>query len=296
MSSAGNPACSVRRSERASADLDLALDGVGLSPLVEGHHDDPRAVAADRLGVLEERLFSLFQRDRVDDALALEAPEPRLEDPPPGAVDHDRESRCLGLGGEQVEEARHRPLAVEQVGVHVDVERVRAAPDLLDRDFDRCLEIVRLDERAEPRGARHVRPLADHHETRVGADLERLEPAPARPRDALRDRPRRHPLDGSRDLPDMLRRRAATPSDDVDEAVLRKAAEIPARVARLFVVLAHRVRQAGVRVAGHVRVGDARELLEERAHLARAQRAVDADDERPSVLDGDPERFGRLAR
>ncbi len=32
----------------ALADLDLALDGVGLALLVEGHHDDGGAVAADR--------------------------------------------------------------------------------------------------------------------------------------------------------------------------------------------------------------------------------------------------------
>ena len=110
------------------------------------------------------------------------------------------------------------------------------------------------------------------------------------------DRPRRDPLDRGRDLPDVLRRRPAAPADDVDEAVLGERAEVAARVARLLVVLAHRVRQAGVRVARDVRVRDARELLEERAHLARAERAVDADDQRPGVLDGHPERLRRLAR
>ena len=50
-------------------------------------------------------------------------------------------------------------------------------------------------ERAEPRRAGDVRPLADHHEPRVGADLERLQPAPPRPPRGTRDRARRHPLD-----------------------------------------------------------------------------------------------------
>ena len=39
-------------------------------------------------------------------------------------------------------------LAVEQVGVHVDVEDVRAAAHLLERDLDRAGEVVRLDQRA----------------------------------------------------------------------------------------------------------------------------------------------------
>ena len=163
---------------RALADLDLPLDGLRLPLLVEGHHDHRGPVAPDVPGVLEERLLALLERDRVDDPLPLEALEPGLEHRPAGAVDHDRQPRGLGLGREEVEEVRHRPLAVEQVGVHVHVERVRAAPHLLDRDLDRRLEVARLDERAEARRAGDVRPLADHHEAGVRADLERLEPAP----------------------------------------------------------------------------------------------------------------------
>ena len=63
----------------ALADRDLALDGLGLALLVEGHHHDARAVAADDARLLEERLLALLQAERVDDALALEALEARLE-------------------------------------------------------------------------------------------------------------------------------------------------------------------------------------------------------------------------
>ena len=152
-----------------------------------------------------------------------------------------------------------------------------------------------LDERAESRRAGHVRPLADHHEAGVRPDLERLETAPAWPRLAYRDRPRRDALDARGDLADVLRRRPAAAADDVDEPVLREGPQEAAGVTGLLVVLAHRVREAGVRVAGDVRVGGAREVLEERAHLARAERAVDTDDQRPRVLDRDPERLRGLA-
>ena len=42
-------------------DRDLPLDGVGLSLLVERHHDDSRAVAADLARLFQELLFTLFE-------------------------------------------------------------------------------------------------------------------------------------------------------------------------------------------------------------------------------------------
>ncbi len=48
-------------------------------------------------------------------------------------------------------------------------------------------------------------------------------------------------------------------------------------------------------MARDVRRRDVREPFEERPHVRRAERAVDADDERLGVLDGDPERIRRLA-
>ena len=172
----------------AAEDLDLALDGVRLAALVERHDDDRRAERAHRARLLEERLLALLQRDRVHDALALQAAQAGLEGREARAVDHDRQPRGLRLGGEQVEEGRHRLLGVEQVGVHVHVEQVRAASHLLERDVDRALEVVRLDQPAEPRRARDVRALADHDEAGVRPDDERLEAREARPRRALRRR------------------------------------------------------------------------------------------------------------
>ena len=56
---------------------------------------------------------------------------------------------------------------VEQVGVHVDVEEVRAAAHLVERDVERRRGVARLDQRAEAGRAGDVRPLADDHEARV---------------------------------------------------------------------------------------------------------------------------------
>ena len=75
------------------------------------------------------------------------------------------------LGGDEVEELGHHLLGVEQPLVHVDVEDVRAAVDLLLRDGERRLEIAALIELRELRRAGDVGALADHDEVRVvGAD------------------------------------------------------------------------------------------------------------------------------
>ena len=66
--------------------------------LVEGHHDDGGAVAADEPRLPPELLFAFLEADRVDDALALQALQAGLDHAPLGAVDHDRDPGDVGLG------------------------------------------------------------------------------------------------------------------------------------------------------------------------------------------------------
>ncbi len=84
------------------------------------------------------------------------------------AVDHHRHARDIGLGGDQLEEGRHRFLAVEQALVHVDVDHLRAVLDLLPRDLDGLGIVARHDQLLERRGARDVGALADIDETGGG--------------------------------------------------------------------------------------------------------------------------------
>src|SRR5439155_7210761 len=106
----------------------------------------------------------------------------------------------------------------------------------------------------------------------------------------------RQPFDALRDRGDMVRGRAAAAADDVHEAAGGELVEVPAGLIRLLVVLTEGVWQAGIRVAAHVTPGDARELREVRAHVARAEGAVEADAERPRVRHRDPEGVNRLPR
>ena len=208
------------------ADGDLVVLGDGLAFLVEGHHDDRGAVALDQPGLFEELLLAFLEADRVDDRLALDALQARLDDRPLRAVDHDRDAGDVGLGGDQVEEAGHRLLAVDQPLVHVDVEDVGAALDLLAGDGDGLLEVALADQPGELARAGDVGPLADHDEVGLGADRQRLQPAvAASSRSASGRRAGRSAFDGLGDLADVLGGGAAAAADDVQPAVGGELAE-----------------------------------------------------------------------
>src|SRR5690606_28260493 len=71
----------------------------------------------------------------------------------------------------------HRLFGVEQALVHVDVEHLRAALDLLSCDDDRLVIAVVLDQFAELRTASDVGALADVDEVGFGGDRQRFETA-----------------------------------------------------------------------------------------------------------------------
>ncbi len=283
------------------ADLDLALDRVGLARFVEGHHDHGGAVAAHRPGLAQEVGFAFLQADRVDDGLALHALEPGLEHRPLRAVDHDRQARDLRLGGDVVQEVGHARFRVEHALVHVDVEDVGPAADLLEGHVGGGRPVVGLHQPRELLRAGDVGAFADHLEVAVFAQHQPLEAAVAREagvggggrcgRDA-----RRQGGDGPGDGGDVRRRRAAAAADDVEEAAAGKLGQQCAGLVGLLVVFAEGVGQAGVRIAAHVAGGDPRQLGHVGPHLGRAEGAVDADAEWLHVLDRGVEGVDRLAR
>ena len=126
-----------------------------------------------KLGAAQELGFAVLEADRVDDRLALQRLQARFDDRPLAAVDHHRHGGDVVLAGDQPQELRHHRFAVEQGLVHVDVDDVRAAFDLLTGDLDGLFVLLVLDQPGELLRAGDVRPLADHQEVAVGPQRER---------------------------------------------------------------------------------------------------------------------------
>ena len=159
----------------ALADGDLARIAVGLPLLVKGHDDDGRAVAAGEAGALQESGFALLHRNRIDDALPLNAGEPRFDDLPFRRVDHDRHPRDVRFGGDQFQKAFHGGEAVEQRVIHVDVDHLRAIFDLLAGHGQRVIKTSFANHPGKGFRAGDVGALADIDEQRFRADVERLQ-------------------------------------------------------------------------------------------------------------------------
>ena len=92
----------------------------------------------------------------------------------------------------------------------------------------------------------------------------------------------------------MLGRGPAAAPDDVDHARLGELAHHVRRGLGLLVVAAELVRQPGVGVRAHQRVGNGGELLQVRPHLVGTERTVESDRERVGVAHRVPERSRRL--
>ena len=146
----------------ALADADLVLVSRGLALFVEGHHHRRRAIFEHCRGVLAKLLFAFFQRDRVDDALALQALEPCLDDLPFRGVHHEGHFGDFGLARQQLQEACHGRDAVDHALVHADVEDIRAVLDLLPGYAYRVLIFALLDQLRELGRTGHIGPLTDH--------------------------------------------------------------------------------------------------------------------------------------
>ncbi len=278
----------------ALADLALARGGVGLADLVEGHHHHGGAIALAQLGVVLELLDAFLHGDRVDDALALDALEARLDHVPLGGVDHDRHARDVRLAGDQVEEAHHRRLGVEHALVHVDVDHLGAGFDLLQGDFQRLAVILLADQPGELGAAGDVGALADVDEQRVAVDGEGLQARQAAGPGDLRDDARRVLGHGLGNRLDMRRRGAAAAADDVQEPRCGEFLDHFGHLRRGFVVFAEGIRQAGVGVGGDMGVGLGRQLGQVGAQLLGAERAVQAHGNRLGVAHRVPEGLGGL--
>ena len=278
------------------ADLYLALGRIRLPGLVERHDDDSGTVIADQACLPDEYFFAFLQTDRVDDTLALHAPEPCFDHGPPGGIDHYRHASDVGLGCDQVQVGDHCALGVEHAFVHVDVNELGAILDLLPGDLYRVGVAVCLDQFPEDRRAGNVGALPDIDEQIVRTDIERLQSRqPASDLD-LRNAARLSAVYDRPESADVVGCRSTTSPHQVDEAARGKFADDRCHVRGRLVVLTEFVRQPGIWVRADAGIGNPGQLRHVRPQILGAERAVQADHERLGVPDRVPERLGGLPR
>ena len=205
----------------ARANLDPALQRVGLALLVEGHHNDGGAMARTILASAMNFSMPSFIEIELTMALPCTHLRPASMTVEFRRIDHHRHARNVGLGGDEVQELDHRLLGIEQAFVHVDVDDLRARRDLIARDIERGGKIAVLDQFAEFGRARDIGALADIDEGNFVVEHERLQAREAQQRlDGFGILPRRDPFHAVGDRPDMVRRRAAAAADDIDKTRL----------------------------------------------------------------------------
>ena len=109
----------------------------------------------------QELSFAFFHGDRIDNGFALYAFQACFENLPFGAINHHGDARNIRLARHELQEARHGRNPVNQTVIHIDVNNLRAAFDLLPRNGKRLLVIIIDDEFFKPRGPRNICAFTD---------------------------------------------------------------------------------------------------------------------------------------
>ena len=271
----------------ALANFNAALEAVGLTAFVEGHHHGGGPVAPDEPRLLLENLFAFFEADGIHHALALHALQTGLEHRKLRRVDHDRHTGDVRLAGDEVQKRDHRRLAVQHPLVHVDVDNLRATLDLTARDAQSFVVLVVQDEAGEPARAGDVRALADVDEVGVWPHDEGLEARKPRVSRDFGRHARRVLGGGFSEQGNVLGRGAAAAAQDVDPTVLEPLFHHRRHALRRFVVAAESVRQPGVRVGVGEVFGHSGQFLDVLAEFLRPERAVQPHSEHVGVRDAD---------
>ena len=158
------------------ADVDLSVERVCLAVLIKSHYDNRRAISLNQSRVREKFLLTVFQADGIHDRFALHAFQARLDHAPFRAVDHERNARDLRLTANQIQKPRHGCFGIDHSFVHIYVEDVRSAPNLLTRNRERTFEIARQNQLRKLRRASDVGTLTNDNKTHFWRDIERLKP------------------------------------------------------------------------------------------------------------------------
>ena len=127
----------------------LAGISIGLPLLVECHHHHGGTEATDAAGMMQKHLLAFFQRNGIDDTLALQTLQSGLDHIPFRRVDHDRNAGNFRLRSQQIQESDHLLTGIEQSVVHIDIEHQSTVFHLFAGDAQSLFIFLFVDESQE---------------------------------------------------------------------------------------------------------------------------------------------------
>ena len=155
--------------------LYTALVTRGLTFFVEAHHHHSSAIALHVARMFQELLLTLFQRDRVHDALTLHALQSCTNHLPIRGVDHHRHPGDIGLCSNHIQEVGHLGLGVEQTVVHVDIYHEGTIGHLFSGNTNGLVVALLLNQSQELPRTSDVTPFSDIHKLHLGRHLQQFQ-------------------------------------------------------------------------------------------------------------------------
>ena len=234
------------------ADFYLAFISIGLPLFIKSHHDDGRPKAFHLPGMGQEDFLPFFQRDGIDDALALHAFQSGCNHVPFGRIYHDGHAGNLRLGGQQVQERHHLLPGIEKPVVHVDVDDQGTILHLLAGDFQSLFVVFLFDQPQEFTRTGHIATFAHIDEPHFRRQFKLFQTAQTQCL-CLSGRHMRTSLRRQgRKTGDILVRRTATASDDIHPTFVHKEFHFLCHLVGGLVIFSHTIGQSCVRIDRYI--------------------------------------------
>jgi len=239
--------------------------------LVKAHHDNGRAKPLHLASMAQKHFLALFQRDGVDNALALNTFQSGLYHFPVTGIYHHRHTGNVGFGGNEIQEIGHLLRRLQQAVVHVYVYDDGPVFYLSARDHRRLIILLLFDESQKLARAGHIASLAHVHEIDFGGDIQQVQ---ARKPSGLGSRGRHMRLLAlSQQIISVYEFfcRSAAAAYDIDQTFVNILGYLGRHALGCLIILPQRVGQPGIGIGRNIIRSLAGKLFEEWFHLARAK-------------------------
>ena len=123
-------------------DLKFPVSRVRLTLCVESHNDDGCTIGFHLARLFKERFFTFFQRNRINDRLALHTFQTGFDDVPFGRVNHHWHTGDIRFRCDEIQEAHHCSFRVQHALIHIHIDDLCTTLHLLKRNSQSSFIII----------------------------------------------------------------------------------------------------------------------------------------------------------